>query len=716
MTNLPNLQPMTDDVLVNRIDEQKARADYEGTNELSFQREQSSRAYTGELSDGLEPTTGMSSVLDNKIQPAVDILTTYLTKIFCSDKETVIFNPTNPQLAPVASQTMMLVNHVLHKTNNGYEVINRWIRDAAVNKNSIVKVIWDDSETSFTETFTDISEEELNAIVAQKEEMGLDVEVIEEEVVEEEVTVGMDPAESEAALMLGEEVIEEYTESRVVSSHYVLRCTHPKGLPRIENLPPEEFLINEGATSIDKDHHLTNFVCHRKLMFVGDVMKMFPDADMEEVYASSGSDHLQYEYETQNRHSFDGTYDYTDDDGQGSMAQVEVTETWIKEDVLGNGTPQWWHVFTVGSNLLMKEEWFDELPFASFCFFPVPHKFYGQSVYGRLRDYYRTSTALLRSEVDMRLQQNTFRIIADPRTIDQRDLQSGRPGIIKASKNFDPKGVMTIPMPTGAGNTLQILEYLDKEIQAQIGIDPVTGAISTDVEKSGNDAEKTAQVVDNSSAKIELFAREFAEMGLRPVIWTIVKMLADHSDDYSVKMITERLTPGMPLLIGEEGVMNLIEKSDLSAKVGLGHMTSTQKMRGIMAIKQEQMALEQTGVMIDPMKKINVSTELARSMGYENVQDFFPSPQEVQQNNAMLQQAIQQAQQQGMQMGMQQAMQQADMQEKMAKVQKIAAEIEKIRADMTIENREVMIKEREQALEELLSQNPNATHTVAALI
>ena len=79
---MPNKQPMTDDEIVNHIQQEKSEADYDGTNILSYQREQSTRAYNGvEFPDGLEPTTGMSSVVINKIQPAVETLTTYFVLI-----------------------------------------------------------------------------------------------------------------------------------------------------------------------------------------------------------------------------------------------------------------------------------------------------------------------------------------------------------------------------------------------------------------------------------------------------------------------------------------------------------------------------------------------------------------------------------------------------------------------------------------------------------
>ena len=704
---------LLDDEIVQQILQEVAEADYDGTNALSYQREQSTRAYNGiDFPDGLQPTTGMSSIVINKVQPAVETLTTYLTKIFCSDKETVVFNPTNPNIGAAAKQSTMLANHLLHKTNEGYRVINRMIKDAAVNKNAVVKLSWSTKKTSYTETYENISEEELNVIISQKEEYGYEVEVIEENVESSEVSI-VDP-------LSGEAVVQQVT----TSSKYIIRCTHEVGLPIIENVPPEEFLINNDATTIDRDDNLTRFVCHRKLMYAGDIKAMFPNAEMDDLSSAGTDDYLTYDYETQNRGDFDGTYSiHGQERGEGALKQIELKESWVKLDVDGEGLLEWYHCFTAGNTLLLKELWDGPIPFSSFCFFPVTHKFYGLSVYDKIGDAFKTITALTRGEVDSTNQRNTFRLIADPRFVDQRDLQSGRPGIIKARAGFDPSSVMQIPTPIGSGgSTMAILAYLDQYIHSQLGIDPLTGAISQDVEKSGNDSQKTAQVVDNASAKVEGYAREFAEISLRPIIWSMIWMLIEHKDDVSVKKLVEELTPGEPFYLGEEGMESALSKSDLSAKVGLGHMSAQQRMQGAMAIKQEQAMIKQLGILIPPAKEVAVSAEVAKAVGYENFNDFFPTAEEITQSNAWLQQAIQMAQQQGMELGMQQAMQQVQQQEVMAKVGKLTAEVQHINAktqseltDVEVERREVAIREREQLLQEQLAMRVD-TPQVTAII
>ena len=649
MAKSSKYEPMTDEELIAAILREKSQADVQGVNLLSYQREQADRMYAGTKTDGLEPTTNMSSIILNATRPVVTTLTTYLSKIFCSDQETVVFDPAYPEEAEAAKQATKLVNHIIHKENNGYSLISNWVRSAALRKNGVVKVHWDESPVTKFKEFNDITEEEIDIIILELEEMGAKVTV--EEKNEEE-------------------------------GYWKLKCTYMKGLPTIELLPPEQFLINEGATSINNDTTgITRYVGHRKLMFRGDIQALFPDVDVSTLSDAAGGDSLDYEYETLNRHASDGTYNYiSEGSGYGAVQQLEITESWIKADRNGDGYPEWIHAFTIGNTILSEEEWEGPLPFASFTFFPITNKFYGLSTWDVLKDYHNTRTLLMRSEVDMRVQQNTFRIIADPRFVDQRQLQSGRPGVIPARPGFDPKSVMPIPSPQGSPNTVQLLQLLDREIEKEIGINPLTGAISTDVEKSGNDAAKTSMVIDNASAKVEEYARRFAEEGLREVVWLVFDLLKKNADDTSVKALVDKVTPGVPFLAAEENM----DKASLMAKVGLGHLTTRQKIEGLAAIQGMQTQIETITPGAIPLeKKLNLSYEMAKSLGYNNYYDFLPTPEEAQQASEVAAQAAQQ--------------QNPLVQLEAAKMQ---AEIKKLESDTAENIIDAEVKGRKQALDE----------------
>ena len=689
-------EKITDDELLAAIREEVAAADFAGTNELSFQREQSTRAYNGvDLTDGLQPTTGMSSIVNNKIQPAIESLTNYLTKVFCSDMDTVVFSANSDEMLPAADQITKAVNHVIHKQNRGYKVINRWIKDAAINKNGIVKISWEELPEMWNEEF---EAEDESVLKAKLVESPYEYEVIEKTKMTDTATITDEEA--------GESI-----EIKQDLMKFVVRFTRMKGMPIIENVPPEEFLMNEGATAIN-DSSQTRAVFHRKIVMVSDLLNdpRFSHVKEDEIMGGATSGYLEYEFEKTNRHNFDGTYDYSGTDpSKGLTRTVELVESFIKSDRDGDGIAEWRHCFSIGNTLLFDEEWFGDLPFASFCFFPIPHKFYGLSVYDKLQWYHRACSMLLRSEIDVRLLQNTYRIIANPKEIDMRDLQSGRPGIIKAKPGFESKDIQVLPTPNGAGNTTQILDYLHKEIVGQIKVDPNTGAISSDVEKSGNDADKTSQVVDNASAGIEAFAREFAETGLRDVIWQVTKLLIENSNHDSVVKLISKITPDTPeLLVAQEDMIEAFDKDDLTAKVGLGHQTTAQKMRGAQAIIAQQVQLESSPVSPTPIPykyKQMASMELAKSLGFEDAGKFFPNPEEVKaEQDKQLQLAQQQAQAQ-QQMASQQLQEDAKNNESKRILEDAKAQEAKVKAEGAARSQQLSEEKEVVAIENVKHDN-----------
>ena len=637
---MPKHDKMSDAELIALINQEKAIVDHESTNLLEYQREAADIAYTGGETEDVVANKGRARVIDNAIQPAVDSLCTYLTKTFCSDKETIVFTPTNPNLGPVAKQTMMVVNHILHKMNNGYDIFNRLFLDSALHKNGIIKVVWEEEEVSYKRTFTD--EIALGEYLIQKEQEGIECDTEEND---------------------------DYS--------ITVTCKYMKGYPRIQNVAPEEFLINELATAINDDDK-TRFVAQRKIMYVGDVVQMFPKVDPDDLASNGGVDYLNNDYEVQNRHSFDGTYNFTQHNvGTGPLRQVELTESWVKADRNGDGHAEWRHVFSCGNKLIEDEEWTGPIPFGSFCYWPIPHKFYGLGIYDKLKDYHTIRTALLRSEVDSAVLRNVTRLIADPKQVDMRDLASGRQGIVKARPGFKAGDVQMIPSSPGSqGSGLQLLQYVHQQIIGQIGIDPITGVVSAEIEKSGNDESKTNMAIDNASAKIERYCREFAENCLRPIVWQVVSLLIEHRDEYWVKKLCERFTPEAPeLMIGAEGMAELMGKEDLTAKVGLGHQTQQGKMLGIQQIQQQQAMLMQSGMPVMPDKQLNLAREAAKAVGYENFNEFLPTDEEAQQALQQKQQMAQQQQQMAQQQQQMQAQQmQAQMQEMQAKIAKLQAE------------------------------------------
>ena len=583
---------VTDDELLGIIKSEAGHEDSDSDSLLSQQRKDSVICYQGGISPGLGASTGGSSTIFNLTQPAVDTLATYMTKIFCSDDDTVMFVPSDSKLAPIAKMVTRVINDIIHKDNNGYEIMNRWFKDAGINKNGIVKAFWDDTPISHKETYTGTGEE-IKSWMQEQESAGFTVDILSRETETKVLT-----AESDTEIL-------EVSENKTT---YTCKLSKEGGKVQYLNVPPEEFIINGNARGINNDTY-TRFVGHRQILHLSDVMLAFPKADAEGLLRSNADD---LNGEADNRGILDGTDDILDNSVQDTLAQIEVMECWIRADRDGDGFAEWRHCFVSGSELLLDEEWFITIPFGSFTYFPEPHKFFGKSVYDRLKGYQLAKTALGRSGVDTSVRKNTFQGIFNPRSLNKRDINSGRPGWHPSKTTFNAnEDVFVLPSHQGAGGSdLAFMSYIDKEVIAQIGIDVGTGMVSADIEKSGNDAEKTSMTIDNSSTKIEGYCREFAETGLADIVFVTLEMLIEHGklEDYG------------------------LHKRDLRAIVGLGHQTQKMKLQGLQAIQASHIAMEaSTGnpVQIPAKNKLALGRALAKATGFPSDVEFYPTDQEV---------------------------------------------------------------------------------------
>lgn len=676
----------TDAELVKAIYDEITQVRTQTFDEISDQRIDSNYSFSNQQTSTTTNNTRMSKVKLFFTPSVVQTLQLQQTKIFCSDKDTVKLVPmvNSEENVKYADQLERAINKVIHKDNPGFEIISEMFLSAGVNKNGFSKVTWGEELEAYEEDFLNMSREELNVEIQKKEEMGYDVELVFSEITQEEVIIEQDD---------GFGNMMEIRQSSEMGD-YTLKFSRTHSKLNIGVIPPEEFLINEDTTSIHHDN-LTRYVGHKREMMNGDIQLMLDAWGVKiDVEDTSDYEDLNSNYEKLGRHDFDGTLEsYSRPKPVAGPADSRtVVESWVRADRDGDGFPEMRHVFTIGSTLLIDEPWYGPIPMSSFTYFPIPHKFWGMSVYDRIRSYEETATSLIRADVDMNRLKNTFRLLAKEGSVDRRTLQSGKPGVIPVSSTFDPKDVMPVPTPQGASNTAQILQELRLQVTADTGVDPVRGIMSTDIEKSGNDAEKTAMSIDNASIKVEGYSRRFAEGPLRDMTWIIAMELVKNKDSDYVKELIESVTPGEPFYAGEMGLHKIIRKTDITAKVGLGHMTGYQKIAAGTSMLNIIKELEANPT--DAM--YNLATQTLSGWGYphpDGILGDLKTYQEKKQRMDMLQQmevqtAQQQVQNQTTQLQMSQQQMQFEQQLKLSDQQfdqqmrqaKVMAEIEEIEA------------------------------------
>jgi hypothetical protein len=402
------IEKITEEELVSRIKEEiTSSLGYMGDT-ISQQRERAMDYYYG-LPFGNE-VEGRSQFVDTTVADTIEWIKPSLMRVFASGDEMVRFNPVGPEDVPMAKQATDYVNYVFMRQNQGWEVLYSWFTDALMQKNGIVKVWWEEEDFSMREEYRELNEIELEAIISDD-----DIEVIEH--TENEV---------------GGEIIHDLVVAR----------SHSKGKVRVENVPPDEFLIARES----KDIQEARFVCHRVKKTLSDLREMYGDVDPEEL-GSGGDDFAAYSPERLARYAFDNSAEYWDGvepTGEESMRTYWLHESYIKTDYDGDGIAELRKICTVG-DYVFENEAIDAIPFVSITPITIPHKFYGLSVADLVMDLQLIKSTLMRGLMDNMYNQNFGRYAVLEGQANLDDLLTQRPGGVVRVKS--PNAITPLATP-----------------------------------------------------------------------------------------------------------------------------------------------------------------------------------------------------------------------------------------------------------------------------
>ena len=347
---------MTDEELLSRIDGEITNSlGYMGDT-ISSQREEAMQYYYG-LPFGNE-VDGRSQFVDSTVQDTIEWIKPSLMRIFASGDEMVKFNPVGPEDVAMAKQATDYVNYVFMKQNPGWEILYSWFTDALLSKNGIVKAWWEETEEVEREEYLDLTDTEMNNLLADPS-----IEILEHT----ENTASVDNAEGGIAT----ETLHDVTVKR----------TTVQGQIKVENVPPSEFLISRESKTIPE----ARFICHRVIKTLSELREMFPDEDLDIEDLGGGDDDAEFSSERLERYQFDKSATYwegaggDDDFGEEGLRTYWLHESYLKTDFDGDGITELRKVCTVGHKVLANEA-IDSTPFISLTPIKIPHKFFGLSV------------------------------------------------------------------------------------------------------------------------------------------------------------------------------------------------------------------------------------------------------------------------------------------------------------------------------------------------
>ena len=215
---------------------------------------------------------GRSQVVTSEVQDTVESILPDLIQMYAASDEMVRFDPEQKDDVKQAEQATRLVNYVFTRMNPGFTILYDIFKDALVQINGVAKVYWDETQTVKRETVTDLTEDEMTQILTEE-----GVELVEHtEKLPEQI---LDLAEKFLPKMgeISSEELEAAIKKEGVTINdadkmhdIVIKRRNVKGRPRVEVVPPEEFLINRRAKDVDG----SLFVAHKVPKTVTELIQM----------------------------------------------------------------------------------------------------------------------------------------------------------------------------------------------------------------------------------------------------------------------------------------------------------------------------------------------------------------------------------------------------------------------------------------------------------
>jgi len=536
--------------------------DFLNSSDLARERQKATYEYGMIPQFHLTPQ-GVSQIVSSDTVEAVEGYLAIIAELMFNNNKLAKFVPVGSlpsdyHNAKIASD---LVNYTIFKQNNGWEILNTWVKSALLWKNSIVR--WEfieDFDYSFEEYDT-ISQENLDILLADDE-----LEVLGKLKYEQELTTNPETGNAEYATV--------YKDVRLKRKHNKTRIL-------IKNVHPECFRITRDAHSLDD----AAFVGIQIDMTRSEVRKFFPDIaqdiDWDQIGDGSYDWATKYTEEQAARKRLVGEEYWLGGNSRElfpseANRQLTVIECWLRVDRDGDGIAELKHFIIAGSTILLEEDC-ESIPLATLCPFEVPHEFFGLSVADMIRPATMATTAIMRGFVENVYLTNYSPKLADPNVVDFSALQNMKPKQIIAT-NGNPQGAVASLTPdTISQGTVPLLELLQQHKEQATGLSKAAQGLNDTLYVSGNSDEKMARAQSAAQMRIQYMARRFAETGFTRLVNGVYKTLRTKLKGKTVKYYDQNdffksvdpstLPDNMLMTIdadlGENSNGNVIKKMDM---------------------------------------------------------------------------------------------------------------------------------------------------------
>jgi len=577
---------------------------------LSESRKKSLEYYLGDKL-GTE-IDGRSQVVSTDVSDTIESILPNLLRIFTASDKVVKCEPLTAEDVPMADQATTYLNHVFYKENNGFQLLYNFFKDALIEKNGFLKIYWDESESVEFETYQNLSLEDKEALEDTRDE----IEFIEEEEVEDEFSKGEFEKAIEQYEAQGLEIPEMQTPDFILYNCKIKR-TKKTGKIKVESVPPEEFLIDRNAKTIEE----ADFVSHKVLISRSDLIAMGYDEDEVNNLPASSDDI----YNTENIVRQGDIDEYlTDNYAQGQNTKVSIYESYVKYDYDEDGIAELRKIVSAGDDgsMVLENMPCDNIPFVTVTPIPMPHRFYGRSVSELVEDIQLMKSTVMRQLLDNMYLTNNNRVAVMDGMVNMDDLLTTRPGGVVRTKQPPNQVMQPLQSQPISQQAFPMLSYLDTVREARTGITKSAQGLDADTLNS-----KTATGVNTlmtqTQMRSELIARIFAETGVKDLFRKIFELMVKYQDKEKIVMLNNQYIPVKPT--------EWKDRFNISIVVGLGTGSKEQQTVMLNSILERQIqAFQLQGGKEMPMVSLkniyNTLSKVIENAGLKNVENYFVDP------------------------------------------------------------------------------------------
>lgn len=554
---------------------------YEFNRQLSDDRAIATEYYLGEKFGNEKENR--SQVIMTEVRDAVSGMLPSILRVFTAGDRAVEYTTKNPARVKEAKQ---ITDYVMAKLEQGgfFRMLQDVSIDGLVRKLGSVKMWWDDTTTTKSETLYNVTEEQLQALGSDD-------------------TITIDSVKTNDATQLSEV---EYTQ-KVSDGEF-----------RFEAMPPEEFLHAREARCVDR----ALVVAHRSRKTQGELVAMGVDEDEIEEHGSPDADDPFMNADEQARLEIIGQASQRDPDAGEANRKIEWTEAYVHVDVNGDGEAELRKFTCLGTKFHIvgkeKGEPVDYAPFATFTPYPEPHAMIGQSLADRVMDMQLYKSMLWRGMSDSAALSTFPRMAAQEGNVSIADLLNTDLGAPIRTKGQPQTSVMSIAHDFVGEKLMPLILQVDEVIERRTGQNKGAQGLDSDAMQSSTQQAVGAALAAGQQ-QIELICRNMAEQLLKPMLLCAYKMFREYQPKAETVKINGEWVEMDPSLWDDDLAIQI--------NVGLGTTDTAKKAAILTAVATDQTSIYEKYGPSNPMVTLsqirNTRAQILALNGYADASPYY---------------------------------------------------------------------------------------------